>query len=172
MRAKTSLWILIAVLGVLPVACGKGSGAGASPPSGIRLDGAIGDVRTWTVEQLATLPLQTQDVSFQAEGAQKSLRGRGVLLLDLLQRAKPKFDPKKKRDSLRHAVLVHAVDGYEAVVSWGEIDPEFAGNPVIVTVDENDKRLDRPGMIVPGDKHGGRHVDAIDRISLVAVRAS
>ena len=36
-------------------------------------------------------------------------------------------------------------------------------------VDENDKRLERPGLIVPGDKHGGRHVYDIDRITLEAL---
>jgi hypothetical protein len=30
---------------------------------------------------------------------------------------------------------------------------------------------DRPNVVVPGDKHGGRHVDAVDRISLVEVKA-
>jgi hypothetical protein len=103
---------------------------------------------------------------------QKSIRGKGVLLYDLLQRAKPKFDPKKKRDMLRYAVLVHATDGYATAISWGEIDPDFAAKPILVTVEENDKRLERPGLIVPGDKHGGRHVYDMDRISLEAVRDS
>ena len=172
MGAKRTAWILIAVLGALCAACGGGGGAAASTNGAMRLDGALAEARTWTVDQLATLPLQTQDGSFQAQGAQKSLQVKGVLLLDFLQRAKPKFDPKKKRDSLRYAVLVHAVDNYAAVVSWGEIDPDFAAKPVLITVEENGKKLDRPGMFVPGDKHGGRHVDAIDRISLEAVRPS
>ena len=173
MRVKTASWILIALVGVLPAACGgKGNGAAASTPGAMRLVGALGERRTWTVDQLATLPLQTQDVSFLAEGNSKSLHARGVSLLDLVQRAKPKFDAKKKRDALHYAVLIHAVDNYEAVLSWGEIDPDFAAKPVLVDVEENDKKLDRPNVVVPGDKHGGRHVDAVDRISLVEVKAS
>ena len=164
-------WILIALVGGLCVACGGKGGAGASPAGDVRLSGAIGEPRTWSVDGLATLPLQTQEVSFLGEGMQKTIRGRGVPLLDLLQRAKPKFDPKKKRDLLRYAVLVHATDGYAAAISWGEIDPDFAAKPVLVTVEENDKRLSRPGLIVPGDKHGGRHVYDIDRITLVALKA-
>ena len=101
---------------------------------------------------------------------QKSVKGTGVLLYDLLQRAKPKFDPKKKRDALRYAVLVHATDGYATSIAWGEIDPDFAGKPILVTVEENGKKLGRPGLIVPGDKHGGRHVYDMDRITLVGLK--
>jgi hypothetical protein len=172
MRVKVASWVLIALVGVVPVACGGKGGAGASTAGDVRLGGAIGEPRSWSVEGLATLPLQTQDVSFLGEGMQKSIRGKGVLLYDLLQRAKPKFDPKKKRDSLRYAILVHATDGYATAISWGEIDPDFAAKPILVTVEENDKRLGRPGLIVPGDKHGGRHVYDMDRISLEAVRDS
>ena len=112
--------------------CGQGSGAAASTPGAIRVDGALGEQRTWTVDQLATLPLQTQDVTFLAEGNSKSLHAQGVSLLDLLQRAKPKFNSKMKRDAIHYAVLIHAVDKYQAVVSWGEIDPDFGAKPVLV----------------------------------------
>ncbi|HMC80668.1 MAG TPA: hypothetical protein VKO35_08975, partial [Acidimicrobiia bacterium] len=139
----------------------------------VKLNGSLKDSRTWSVDGLASLPgQQTQEVSFVGEGMQKSVKGTGVLLYDLLQRAKPKFDPKKKRDALRYAVLVHATDGYATSIAWGEIDPDFANKPILVTVEENDKKLDRPNVVVPGDKHGGRHVDAVDRISLVEVKAS
>jgi hypothetical protein len=173
MRAKAAAWVLVAFAGVLPAACGgKGGGAAASTPGAVRVDGALGERRTWTVDQLATLPTQTQDVTFLAEGNSKSLHARGVSLLDLLQRARPKFNSKMKRDAIHYAVLIHAIDKYQAVVSWGEIDPDFGAKPVLVDVEENGKKLDRPNVVVPGDKHGGRHVDAVDRISLVEVRAS
>ena len=148
------------------------AGVAGAAAGDVRLGGAIAEPRSWSVDGLATLPLQTQEVSFLGEGMQKSIRGKGVSLYDLLQRAKPKFDPKKKRDMLRYAVLVHATDGYATAISWGEIDPDFAAKPILVTVEENDKRLERPGLIVPGDKHGGRHVYDMDRITLEAVRDS
>src|SRR5258705_13202364 len=172
MRAKPASWVRIALVVLVPVACGGRGGGGEAPAGDIRLSGAVKEPRTWSVDGLATLPLQTQEVSFLGEGMQKSIRGKGVSLYDLLQRAKPKFDPKKKRDMLRYAVLVHATDGYATAISWGEIDPDFAAKPILVTVEENDKRLERPGLIVPGDKHGGRHVYDMDRITLQAVRDS
>jgi hypothetical protein len=168
MRAKKTTWILIAVLGLLPVACGDDGGAGAAT-SGMKLGGDIKEPRSWSIEGLATLPQQDGEVTFLGEGTTKTIKGRGVLLLDLLKRAEPKFDVKKKRDALRYAILVHAIDNYDAVLAWGEIDPDFAAKPVLVSVDENGKRLERPGLIVPGDKHGGRHVVDIDKISLIRV---
>jgi hypothetical protein len=168
MRAKTASWILIAVLGLVPAACGDDGGAGAAT-SGIKLSGAIKEPRSWSVEGLATLPQQDGEVNFLGEGTTKTIKGRGVLLLDLLKRQQPKFDPKKKREALRYAILVHAIDNYDAVIAWAEIDPDFAAKPILVSVDENGKRLERPGLIVPGDKHGGRHVVDIDKISLVRV---
>ncbi len=170
MRAKTASWILIGFLGVVPVGCGGGGGAGASPAGNVKLSGAIKEPRSWGVDGIATLPnQQTQTVSYLGEGMQKSITGKGVLLLDLLQRAKPKFDAKKKRDMLRYAIYIHATDGYASSLSWGEIDPDFAAKPVLVTYEENGKRLDRPGVLVPGDKHGGRHVYDTDKIELVAL---
>ena len=51
MRVKTAAWILVALTGVVPAGCGgKGSGAAASTPGAIRVDGALGEQRTWTVD--------------------------------------------------------------------------------------------------------------------------
>jgi len=174
MRLRKLWWLVVALAVVVPAGCGdKGEKkAGASTTVGdIKLNGAVKDGRTWSVDGLASLPgQQTQEVSFLGEGMQKSVKGSGVLLYDLLQRAKPKFDAKKKRDALRYAVLVHATDGYATSIAWGEIDPDFANKAILVTVEENGKKLGRPGLIVPGDKHGGRHIYDMDRITLVALK--
>ena len=174
MRVRKMWLMLVALVVAVPAAgCGGNGGrAGASSTVGdIKLGGAVKDVRTWSVDGLASLPgQQTQEVSFLGEGMQKSVKGTGVLLYDLLQRAKPKFDPRKKRDPLRYAVLAHATDGYATSIAWGEIDPDFANKPILVTVEENGKKLGRPGLIVPGDKHGGRHIYDMDRITLEALK--
>ncbi len=94
-----------------------------------------------------------------------------MALLGLLNRAKPKVESKAQRDVLRDAVLIHATDNYEAVVAWAEMATDFAATPVLVDVEEDGKRLDRPSVLVPGDKEGGRHVYDVDRISLVQVKA-
>jgi hypothetical protein len=167
-RLKRMVLMLVVLAAVIPAGCGgKGKAANAATVGDIKLGGAVKDARTWSVDGLASLPgQQTQEVGFLGEGMQKSIKGSGVLLYDLLQRAKPRFDAKKKRDALRYAVLVHATDGYATSIAWGEIDPDFANKPVLVTVMENGKKLGRPGLLVPGDKHGGRHIYDMDRISL------
>lgn len=172
MRGRTAAWTSVVLIGLLLAGCGgRGSGAAASTPNAVEVDGALREQRTWTVDQLATLPLQTQDTSYLAEGGTKTLHAQGVPLLDLLNRAEPKFDPKVKRDELRFVVLIHATDNYEAVVAWAEMASDFGAKPVLVDVEENGRKLDRPNVLVPGDKDGGRHVNAVDRISLVEVKA-
>jgi len=172
MRRRTVAWMLVALAGLLPAACGGKSSAAAGPPDAVKVDGALGEPRTWTVDQLETLPLRTEDAGYLAEGGRRNLHAKGVSLLDLLNLAKPKFDSKVKRDELRYAVLVHATDRYEAVVAWAEMAPDFAAKPVLVDVEEDGKKLDRPSVLVPGDKDGGRHVHDIDRITLVEVKPS
>jgi hypothetical protein len=95
-----------------------------------------------------------------------------VPLLDLLQRATPRFEPERKNDWLRHAVLARGTDGYEAVVAWGEFDPDFGARRVLVAFEDDGQRLERPRLVVQGDRHGGRNVSDIDRISLVLVSGS
>jgi len=172
MRGRTAAWAVVVLVGLLPAGCGGKPSAAAGTPNAVKVDGALAEPRTWTVDQLATLPLRTQDAGYIAEGGEKTLHARGVPLLDLLTRAKPKFDTRLKRDELRYAVLIHATDTYEAVISWAEMAPDFAAKPVLVDVEEDGKKLDRPSVLVPGDKEGGRHVYGVDRISLVEVKAS
>jgi hypothetical protein len=171
MRLKRMVLVLVALAAIVPAGCGgKEKAANATTVGDIKLGGAVTDSRTWSVDGLASLPgQQTQEVGFLGEGMQKSIKGTGVLLYDLLQKAKPKFDAKKKRDALRYAVLVHATDNYATAIAWGEIDPDFANKPILVTVEENGKKLGRPGLLVPGDKHGGRHIYDMDRITLEAL---
>ncbi len=171
MRGRTAAWIPVAVIGLLLAGCGGRASGAAGTPNAVKVDGALGEQRTWTVDQLETLPLQTQDTSYLAEAGNKSLHARGVPLLDLLNRAKPRFDTKVKRDELRFAVLIHATDRYEAVIAWAEMAADFAAKPVLVDVEEDGKKLDRPSVLVPGDKDGGRHIYDVDRISLVEVKA-
>ena len=171
MRRRTAAGVVVALVGLLPAGCGGKPSAAAGTPNAVKVDGALGEQRTWTVDQLATLPLQTQDAGYIAEGGAMTLHARGVSLLGLLNRAQPKFDTKRKRDELRYVVLIHATDNYEAVVAWAEMATDFAATPVLVDVEEDGKRLDRPSVLVPGDKEGGRHVYDVDRISLVEVKA-
>lgn len=63
-------------------------------------------------------------------------------------------------------VLVTATDGYRSVVAWAEFDPDFAGTEVLLAYREDGQRLDRPQLVVPGDKKGGRYVSDVTEVQL------
>src|SRR5262249_11054743 len=91
-------------------------------------------------------------------------------LYDLLLAASPQFDPNRRNDQLGWDVVVSSADGYQAVIAWGEIDPNYGAKPVLVAYQENGQLLgQRDGMarlVVPGDGHGGRYVSNVSSISL------
>ncbi len=62
-------------------------------------------------------------------------------------------------------MLATGADGYQSVVSWGELDPEFGAEPVLVAWQRDGNGLsDGEGMarlVVPGDKVGGRFVSTL-----------
>ena len=77
-------------------------------------------------------------------------------------------DPTVKNDKLRHFVLATGADGYGAVVSWGEVDPSFAGTRVVVAWAEDGKPLPATSgparLVVPSDHAGGRYVFSLVRL--------
>ena len=88
----------------------------------------------------------------------------------IVDRAGLNLDPDRKNDQLRKYVIVTAKDGYEAVVSWGEIDPELAGAPILLAWEEDGEALtgkDGPvRLVVPTDKGGGRYVSGVVRVEV------
>jgi DMSO/TMAO reductase YedYZ molybdopterin-dependent catalytic subunit len=88
----------------------------------------------------------------------------------LLQEAGIKTDPAVKNDIVRHIVTVTGSDGYGAVLSLGEIDPEFGGDQAIVAFAQDGKPLDEKSgfarLIIPGDKTAGRAVSGIATIEV------
>jgi hypothetical protein len=123
------------------------------------------------VADLAMLPQQTMTVTFLAGSAPQTHTYTGVLLLDLLNMAGPKFDPAIKNDSLRHSVSVAGSDGYRMVVAWGEFDPNFEAKHILVAETEDGVSLQDAGprLVVPGDSRGGRYVTNVVTIRLAPV---
>ncbi|HEY2725097.1 MAG TPA: molybdopterin-dependent oxidoreductase [Pseudonocardiaceae bacterium] len=162
---------LLAALLALPLLL---TGAARTPaaqasPSGptFVVDGRVAHPATLSVADLRRLPAHHEVVRFVAAGKQEVHRFDGPLLVDVITAAKPQFDPAVKHDELRHAVLVGATDGYRAALSWGEIDPGFAGTEVLLASEQDGHRLDRPRLVVPGDKEGGRYVTDVSSVSLL-----
>jgi hypothetical protein len=124
------------------------------------------------VSDLADLPQQTPTVTFLAGTTPQTHTYTGVLLLDVLKKAVPKFDPAIKNDNLRHYVVVTGSDGYRVVVAWGEFDPFFEGKQILLAETEDGVSLQDAGprLVVPDDSRGGRYVTNVVTVRLSPVR--
>ena len=73
-----------------------------------------------------------------------------------------------KNDQLAFAVLATGADGYAALVSYGEIAPDF-GNRGVLLATTGQHALARPRLVVPGDGKGGRYVSDVVEHRVVRV---
>jgi hypothetical protein len=135
--------------------------AGAAPPAGLSLEGAVSRPGTVGPAELTTLPQLSLPVVQGTEHGLTRNRYAGVLLWDLLQRAGPRDDPKIKHAGLRHTVLVTGRDGYAVAFSFGELDPAAGAEPVMVI--QAAHGLD---LVVPGDHAAARDVHDVARIEV------
>ena len=138
------------------------------------LMGEVGTEDTFELADLQALPAQELEVTFTSRGEPQTYTYIGVLLYDLLSEAGPTFDEEVNNDALGFYVRVVATDGYVATVSWGEIDPDFGNQPVLVAYEEDGELMDEDGMarlVVPGDERGGRYVSNISSMTLLRATA-
>lgn len=136
----------------------------------IAISGQIEHRRTTTTfANLRALPQHTLTVTFSSGTGDQT--HTGPLLLDVATAAHPRFDTAVKNDQLRFFVAATAGDAYRAIVSWGEIDPRFAGTEVLLAITEDGQPLDDAGprLVVPGDTEGGRYVSGITKLYIGSV---
>jgi molybdate transport system substrate-binding protein len=96
----------------------------------------------------------------------------GVYLRDILDAAQVNSNPDAKNDLLSMFVVATGGDGYQAIIAYGELDPNFGNQPILVVYEQDGKALTDTGpvrLVVPGDKHGGRYVSNL--LSLEVRRA-
>ncbi|MEV4629944.1 molybdopterin-dependent oxidoreductase [Micromonospora sp. NPDC049523] len=138
----------------------------------VRVDGAVARRLQLTHADLARLPQQTITLTYQSGSGSQTHTYTGPLLLDVLDRAQPRFDAQIKNHKLRHVVTATGSDRYQAAFAWGEIDPDFEGKTVLVAITEDGQPAadGRPRVVVPGDKHGGRYVSSLVSLHLSAPR--
>jgi hypothetical protein len=134
--------------------------------TGINIRGAVRHRGSLDRADLRALP--------QVKLTQHYLTGRGTqqhtftgpLLLDVLNGAGPAFS-SDQHDPLRFVILARATDNFLAALSWGEIAPDLAGKKVLIALTEDDTKLDRPRLVIPGDKHGARQVYDLASLTLI-----
>ena len=140
--------------------------------AGIELTGAVEHPRTLTLADLQREPATAEAVYFSS--GKGPVRGTytGVLLWTLLEKTGIRTDPNVKNDIIHHTVTVRAADGYYAVLSAGELDPEFGSSLAILAYAQDGQPFQAaPGrsfarLVIPGDKNAGRNVQDVVRIEV------
>jgi molybdate transport system substrate-binding protein len=102
------------------------------------VDGQILNPLTVTAEDLqAGYSSQTLDVSFLNGTETLSSQFTGVPLWQIMSAAQPNLNADVPNDRLSMFIVVTGSDGYQAVIAWGEIDPEFGNQPILLAYAEN-----------------------------------
>jgi DMSO/TMAO reductase YedYZ molybdopterin-dependent catalytic subunit len=134
------------------------------------LTGLVEHPKTFSQADLMAYPSVTVTVSFGAGQGFQTGRFTGVQLWDLLHEAGVKVDPARNNDKLRKYVVVTGSDGYDAVYSYGELDPDFGAQLVLLAYAKDGQPLG-PGegmsrAVIDSDKRGGRLVSNVMRIEV------
>jgi hypothetical protein len=114
-----------------------------------------------TAAQLAAMPSQSVSVSFGTEKGEQRHTEVGVALTAVLDRAGPTPTPGKKHDELSLGVLVIGADGYQALISYGEMAPGLGNRAVLLATSQDGAPLARPRLVLPGDVKGARYVSDV-----------
>ncbi|MEU8827718.1 hypothetical protein [Streptomyces sp. NPDC048636] len=141
--------------------------APAGPMAAVVLTGDLARPARLTVADLSGWPRHRAEVSFEcATSGVRRHRFEGPLLHEVLLGAGPGFDRTRRKDRLRFLIAVTGADGHRALLSWGEIDPDFGRAPVLLATRIDDTPLDRhgPQLVLPQDRCGARHISGITGI--------
>lgn len=115
------LRIVLAFVAVLGMA--TASVAQDSP----QLFGAVKTPLTLDEATLKGFPATTMDITFETSNGTESGTYTGVLLWDLIGKAE--LTGEGRNLSVRHFLRVTAADGYLAVITVAEADPQFGNTP-------------------------------------------
>jgi hypothetical protein len=137
------------------------------PAGTVIVDGSVDRPTHFSVADLAALPGHSLDVSWSTThgGTQHHVEA-GPLLVDVLAKAGPRFDRRVKNGELRDFVVITGADGYEAVLSYGEIAPTFGDRPALLSLKEDGVVLAAPKLVIPGDVLAGRDVSQVVHVEL------
>lgn len=114
----------------------------------------------------ADYPAQTLDVTYLS--GDKTFKGTftGAPLTAILDAAQINLNADAKNDKLTLYIVATGADGYQALIAYGEVDPDFGAQPVIVAYAQDGKPIAAEAggplrLVVPGDKRGGRYVSQL-----------
>ena len=137
----------------------------------VAIKGLVGTPKAFTRDDLAKLPAETVQVSFQAGQGTTNASFTGTRLLNVFDAAGGAKLPNDSNNArLRVTVVVTGADGYQVALGWGELDPDFGAAPIMLAyLSDGQPMGDKLGMarlVVPGDKRGGRYVSTVKSIEI------
>jgi DMSO/TMAO reductase YedYZ molybdopterin-dependent catalytic subunit len=139
------------------------------PADGVlHVEGQILNPLTVSADDLrANYAAQTIDVTYLSGEDTITASYTGVLLWDILSSAQVNFNADVKNDKISLYLVATGSDGSQAVISWGEIDPEYGNQPILVAYDTAGQPIaDGLQLVVPGDGRGSRYVKGLVSLSV------
>jgi molybdopterin-binding protein len=114
---------------------------------------------------------ETVEVSYESTQGHESHTFTGVRLFDVLNAAGLSADPAASDISFVHMyVVLSARDGYQVVLSLGELAPELGNAPILLAWEKDGVALsphERPlQLVVPEDSSYDRYIFAIETIDV------
>ncbi len=146
-----------------------GESGGYSPS--FTVGGMVNAPATYALAELQALTSQTLTTQYTDEsGSREQHTYRGVPLYDLLMAASPQFASADASDSVNWYVHLTAIDNYQVVIAWGELDPQNEGKTILVAYAEDGQPLGQGAgmaqLVVPGDSTNSRYIQSITSITL------
>jgi DMSO/TMAO reductase YedYZ molybdopterin-dependent catalytic subunit len=126
------------------------------------LDLALSDLQTMPRIKLTSREKDGSEAMFE-----------GVLLYEVVSRAKPRLTDKCCSNAINTVVVIKAADNYQALFSMPELDSKF-GTRQILLADRRDGRPLAPGqgplqIIVPDDQVRARWVRQVSLIEILPI---
>jgi DMSO/TMAO reductase YedYZ molybdopterin-dependent catalytic subunit len=156
-----------------PVAGSEGT---PTASEGIAISGEVASPREVTLADLQLLPVETVEVTvavLEEGGASETHTYTGVHLYDVLEWVGLAGDPADPESRVQLYVVLTARDGYQVVLSVGEIQPDLGDAPILLAWEEDGAPLpaeQAPAqLVVPGDGDDSRYIWAITEIDVRSV---
>lgn len=145
----------------------------ARPPAdgALLVDGLVLNPLTLSAQTLqADFAAHTVEAHYHDGRQMVHTRFTGVLLWEVIEAAQPHFNPDVCDGRLSMFIVAIGSDGYQSIISWGEIDPNSGNPPILIAYAENGNaitdELSGLRLIVPADSHDRRYVRGLVNISL------
>ena len=157
--------------------------AQASPAAGaaaandeIAITGLVTSPGVMTLDDLQAMPSRTVEVSYTSGGAPELHTFTGVPLVDVLNTVGLPGEVADHESRLRLYIVLMARDGYQVVLTYGEIDPYLGNAPVLLAWDQDGEPIPAEHgpvqLVVPGDLFESRYIWAITGIEVRSIDAN